>query len=454
MIKHIFLVVCIMGLYLSSSGASFSDISDNMYVESIVDIQNRGIVQWYPDGTFKPNQGITRAEILKIVLEATIDVNWSIDHIFDCFPDATDQWYAVYVCYAKQSDIVKWYPDGTFKPDKAVTIAEALKIAFETFAMPVTESSDDRWYEPYIDFAHNNNIFSKYAVYPDSPMTRWQMAYLVHQLVLAKEWSITFTHQRSNKSPGCFVKNEPTTPPQTSMVNGIQREYITDIWSKYNHSAPSKLIFAFHGRTNSHEEVRSYYNLDRVWDNNEIIVYPAGLPAWGGRGWSNGWDLSDELRDFSLFDQLVEEFSNNYCIDMDEIYVVGHSLWAWFTNTLACARWDIIRGIGSVWWSMTSNICTWPVAAIIMHNPKDNLASFGWWLSARDQLLAQNQCNPDIYTPLNWPENANCVEYTDCLDGAPVVRCPHTQDYGWGSYYPHNWPEFAASEIWDFFFQK
>lgn len=68
-----------------------------------------------------------------------------------------------------------------------MTIAEALKIAFESFAMPVTESSEARRYEPYIDFAHNNNIFSKYAIYPDSLMTRGQMAYLVHQLVLAKE---------------------------------------------------------------------------------------------------------------------------------------------------------------------------------------------------------------------------------------------------------------------------
>jgi len=62
---------------------------------------------------------------------------------------------------------------------------------------------------------------------------------------------------------------------------------------------------------------------------------------------------------------------------MDKIYVVGHSLGARFTNTLACARGDIIRAIGSVGGSITPNNCSGPVATIIMHNPKDNLASFG-----------------------------------------------------------------------------
>ncbi len=85
-----------------------------------------------------------------------------------------------------------------------------------------------------------------------------------------------------------------------------------------------------------------------------------------------------------------------------------------------------------------------------MHNPKDNLASFGGGEYARDKLLEQNGCYPETYRSVG-PTDGNCIEYTDCFDGATVVWCPHTQDYGWGSYYPHNRPEFAADEIWSFF---
>jgi len=49
-----------------------------------------------------------------------------------------------------------------------------------------------------------------------------------------------------------------------------------------------------------------------------------------------------------LFDQLLEEFEDKYCINKDQIFVVGHSLGAWFTNSLSCARGDVIRAIGSV----------------------------------------------------------------------------------------------------------
>jgi polyhydroxybutyrate depolymerase len=101
------------------------------------------------------------------------------------------------------------------------------------------------------------------------------------------------------------------------------------------------------------------------------------LPEEGPtRSWSSPGDHSDQLRDFALFDTIVKEFTTKYCINRDEIFVVGHSLGAWFTNSLACARGDVIRAIGSVGGGTTINTCAGPTAAVIMHNPLDNLASF------------------------------------------------------------------------------
>jgi polyhydroxybutyrate depolymerase len=192
--------------------------------------------------------------------------------------------------------------------------------------------------------------------------------------------------------------------------------------------------------------------LEKAWDRDAIIVYPSGLPEWWpSRSWRDGGDASDELRDFALFDALVEEFGEQYCIDKDQIYVVWHSLGAWFTNSLACARGDIIRASGSVWGSTTINNCTWPIASLIMHNPKDRLAWFGGGQTARNQMLEQNNCWSE--TKEVWLSEWNCVEYINCTADAPVIWCPHSQDTAWwdGSYYPHTWPDFAWSMIWDFF---
>lgn len=151
-----------------------------------------------------------------------------------------------------------------------------------------------------------------------------------------------------------------------------------------------------------------------------------------------------------MFDKIVEEFSNNYCINEDQIFVIWHSLWAWFTNSLACARGDIIRAIWSVGGSTTINNCAWPTAAIIMHNPADNLAWFEWGLTARNQLLTQNACDSSKTIPV-WPTDWHCVKYTNCQNWAETIRCPHTENYTRGYYYPHSRPSFAGNMIWNFF---
>ncbi len=445
------LMVSIVALSLSAVHARtvspFTDITTHKYRESIQFLWERGIVSGYSVDKFWPDNKITRAELLKIVLSAnTGDVGtktW-------CFSDIQDQWYAKYACYAQSHWIINWYDDGTFKPNQNITIAESLKVALNTFDIPTGDPGSDARYQPYFEFVHNNNIFSKYGLKHDMPMTRGMMAFLVHQLMLERERKVTFDNQRKVSSLGCG-KEQPEFIPTSSVVNGQTRNYITVIGKNYNKNTPIKLIFAFHGRTNPNTMVRSYYKIEQASKWDAIIVYPSGLPeAWPSRNRSNPGDKSDKLRDFALFDQLLEEFSNNYCINKDQVFVVWHSLGAWFTNSLACARGDVIRAIGSVGWGTTINNCNGPVAAMIMHHPDDNLASFSSAITARNQLLKQNSCGPE--TIEIWPEGGNCVQYINCQTDAPVIRCPHSQSTdNRGNYYPHVRPDFAWQAIRNFF---
>lgn len=431
----------------STAATTFNDTSTYIYRDSITFLSNRGVVKWYPDWTFWPNKDITRAELMKIILEwAKVNV-WTWNN---CFSDVKDQWYASYICYAKANKLAKWYPDWTFKPEQKVTIAEWFKITLWWFNAWVIEWKGNDRAQPYIDYVHNNNIFSKFGIIPWYNLTRGNMSYLVHQLILKKEWTITFDNIRKPWTLWCG-KLPPWTVPNTSLIGGINRHYITVVWKNYNQNVPMKLIFAFHGRTNPNTMILTYYKVEQASQGNAIIVYPAWLPEeWPSRSRQSPGDKANALRDFQLFDQLVQEFSNNYCINKDQIFVVWHSLGAWFTNTLACARGDVIRAIWSVWWSITKNTCTWPTASLIMHNPEDNLASFGGWVAARDVFLKQNACWPET-TPV-WPAWWNCVEYTNCLTDAPVIRCPHTDSIDErGVYYPHTRPDFAGKYIWDFF---
>lgn len=451
--KKIFVALCSVlcitqyNPIVTQAATTFSDITWYKYRDSIIYLTSRDVVKWYPDGTFWPNRDITRAELVKIILEWTKSNYGTWEN---CFPDVKKDRYAPYVCYAKEKKLIKWYPDGTFKPNQKVTIAEWLKITLAWFGAWINEWVGNARAQPYIDYVHNNSIFSKYSLIPYNNLTRGAMAYLVHQLMLNKQWEKIFTNIRDVKSLWCG-KPTPWVVPTSSFVLWQQRNYITVIWKNYNPNTPTKLIFAFHGRTNPNTLVRTYYKVEQASQDNAIIVYPLWLPEeWPTRSWQNPWDKPDALRDYVLFDTLVEEFSQNYCINKDQIFVVWHSLGAWFTNSLACARGDVIRAIGSVWWSVTKSSCTWPTAAVIMHHPKDNLASFAWWEAARNLLLQQNSCWPE--TKSVWPSWWNCVEYTNCQSWAPVIRCPHDDGIDErGVYYPHTRPDFAGQYIRDFF---
>ncbi len=426
----------------------FNDTIDHEYEDSINQLTQMQIIQGYPGNLYKPDQWVTRAEMLKILmLSSKIDIQtWNTN----CFPDikSSDR-FAEYVCTAKSMNIISGYDDGTFQPNKQVSNSEALKIALKSFKITPQSVTSSNWYQEYIDFAHNNNIFSKYAIYPDSPMSRGMMAHLAVKLI--NQWSTPRSYIRSNNSAWCSA-NQPNSAPTSVSLYGQNRSIITDIGKNYKQNIPTKLIIAFHGRTNPNTMVRTYYKVDKASDGNVIMIYPSWLPEEGPtRSWQNPGDKPNSLRDYALFDEIVETISDQYCINKDEIYVVWHSLGGWFTNTLACARGNIIRGIGSVWWSITNGVtCTGPTSAIIMHHPEDNLASFAWGEQARNKLLAQNQCDTTKIESF-WPEWWNCIKYTSCINGSEIARCPHSDSMENGRYYPHTRPDFAGQTIRDFF---
>ncbi len=81
----------------------------------------------YPDGTFKPEFPVTRAEFAKMVL--LLFGLSSETPIRPSFPDVTpEHWAYGYIEGAVKNNLVLGYPDGTFKPEGNITIAEVLTV--------------------------------------------------------------------------------------------------------------------------------------------------------------------------------------------------------------------------------------------------------------------------------------------------------------------------------------
>jgi polyhydroxybutyrate depolymerase len=270
------------------------------------------------------------------------------------------------------------------------------------------------------------------------------------QQALIGSWQ---TSDELRLSPGCAATSGAggKSVPEGVTVRGQERTYLARVPGTYAPDRPHDFVVAFHGRTNPNIQVREYFDLDEALPE-AIILYPSALPDGSGFRWSDPGDLPDELRDFALFDALLVSFGNAYCLDLDRVFVVGHSLGASFANSVACSRGELVRAVASVAGGIEGAPCDGGAGALIVHHPEDDLVPISAGERARDAFVAANAAaGPPILA--SEPELAalGCLRYgSDSPD--PVVWCVHDDalTYG-GRYYPHNWPDAVPQAIARFF---
>ena len=413
------------------------------YQEDVAYLVKKGSISGYPDGLFHPKQTVNRAEFLKLVFRSKGDTEPVTDN---CFADVpADAWYAPFVCAAKRRGIVAGYKVGSrriFRPDQPIVFAEAIKMAVLAYGKNVTEGSGQNWYKPYADELDQQKILAAWSYVPWEDITRERAAALIAAFLRHDEDRVL-----GNLSKGCG--KDTKLPSLILSVGGQERSYLLTEARNAQPNTPSPLIIAFHGRTHSNAQVRSYFGFDKN-ARPYFIAYPSGLKNdTGSYSWSNGGDKASELRDFAFFDAIVQEVSDSHCIDMNRIFVTGHSLGAWFANSVACARGGVVRASATVGGSTTMINCAGPSAAMIINNPKDTLSSHAAAQTMRDIRLKENACSSS--SQKTEPSSLSCAQYSGCPLN-PVVFCPHTIDRERdGTFYPHVWPSGTAQAMVEFF---
>jgi len=251
-------------------------------------------------------------------------------------------------------------------------------------------------------------------------------------------------------SAGCG-RSPPKIPLDHVEFAGQDRGFLGVIPADYRADQPYRLVLAFHGRTDRNEQVRRYFRLEAADRTGTIFVYPSGTKGPRGRfNWWNQGDKPGALRDYGLFDKLLDLFTENYCLDLNQIFVVGHSLGATFVNSLACARGDKIRAAATLGGGMMPSRCRGEIGIMLLHNPKDNLVPVGLGLRARDVFLKKNGVTGNSRPA--QPRALNCERYGTPSQSSPVVWCPHRIDHNaQGRYYPHTWPKQTGPAVMDFF---
>jgi len=179
----------------SNTASRFSDLPENNWAYKYASLlEKRGMMEKDPEGKFNPDQPLTRAEVTKIILlEKGIPVNEEVTESGFSDVDLTNP-YLPYIKKAFEEGILNGYPDGTFKPDGLVNRAEFIKIILQahkqdTSNQATNEFSDvpkDAWFADYIGKALSLGLVKGAddgKFYPENSVTRAQAAKIICELM-------------------------------------------------------------------------------------------------------------------------------------------------------------------------------------------------------------------------------------------------------------------------------
>ena len=170
----------------------YTDVpADAWYNSAVSTLSNAGILDGYEDGTFRPDGNITRAEFATITarfLEASYDGG-------NRFPDIDGHWAAEYINEDANAGIVDGYEDGTFRPQQNITRAEAVTMVNRTVdrhpdadhlldnMVTWPDNPESAWYYAQIQEATNAHAYTMHTDQEDAPYEIWT------ELLPNRDWS-------------------------------------------------------------------------------------------------------------------------------------------------------------------------------------------------------------------------------------------------------------------------
>lgn len=185
-----FLSVILAVLLLQTSAfAAFYDVDSNTEVgQAVQQLTKLGIISGYPDGSFHPNDTLTRGQMARIAVamlgENTAAQTRSGNSVFTDVDQS--HWANGYINYISELGIISGYPDGTFCADQVINYAQLLTILVRLLGY----SGEDvayRWPDGYINKANALNITGGIEFSPYEGVTRGNAAYLVYNALSAEK---------------------------------------------------------------------------------------------------------------------------------------------------------------------------------------------------------------------------------------------------------------------------
>lgn len=191
------------------AGTDFTDVAENhAHYEAITSLVGDGVINGYEDGTFKPENTITRAEFSKLLAVASAPRGTQFNAVATTFSDVADSssssaWAIPYIAYAVGTGAINGYEDGTFRPTNNVTYGEAIKMIVCTLGYePVIDKTLTPWYQGYIDVSNQIGLSKNAVALGDTPAPRALVAQLIYNMLDCKPLVQTGVDANGNPTYG------------------------------------------------------------------------------------------------------------------------------------------------------------------------------------------------------------------------------------------------------------
>ncbi len=237
------LVSCVMlltmtpflGVLADEPTVALSDIDANTTVgKAVTELVKLGIINGYEDGTFRPDNTITRGEVSKIVITFKKQADVAYDTVPSGFRDVDEanHWAKKYIKLAADQKIVNGYEDGTFLPDNPVKYTEIVKMLVCMMGYgTIAESkmvAGGPWYSGYMALAAEKGMLNSASVNNvEDPASRGTVAILVNNCLGMETASTDSTGNVIINTGSSALEDYQSKSKITGIVTGVQQTGIS-----------------------------------------------------------------------------------------------------------------------------------------------------------------------------------------------------------------------------------
>jgi hypothetical protein len=177
----------------------FKDVPEDYWAKEPIEIlATLGMIKGYPDQIFKPDKGITRAEFAALLARLAGEEKYEVRVKLPFKDLSSKHWAYQAIAYCVDGELIKGYPDGTFKPNKKITRAEGvvviarfagLDLAAPVYELPYQDVPGRHWAIGAVNAAKNAGLlrYIKESFYPNKELTRAEVAEILSRVSFIKE---------------------------------------------------------------------------------------------------------------------------------------------------------------------------------------------------------------------------------------------------------------------------